>query len=292
MLDLLIFLFHFFRFLFFIHSFNHSLIPSMGIVFDIKRFAVHDGPGIRTTVFFKGCPLRCIWCHNPESFELQPFCSPKNERMGTRTFVREEWIGKPYAVIELLEVLMRDQIFWDESGGGVTLSGGEPFMQFGFMNELIENLNRKGVHVAVDTTGHTRSDYIAEVANGVHLFLYDIKTLDDNLHRATTGVSNRLILKNLDLLLDRRAKVRIRIPVITGINFNAANRDSFVHYLSERKDGIAGVDLLPFHAIAFGKYERFHLENKMKGVPSLKVAELTDWKDAFENAGLKTTLGG
>jgi len=161
-----------------------------GIIFDIKRFAVHDGPGIRTTFFLKGCPLNCWWCHNPESISKGIFFDKKQNVA----------IGKKYSVQDILIEAEKDRIFFDESDGGITLSGGEPLLQYEFTLEIVKELHQAGFHVSLDTTGYTSEKRISEIAEYVDLFLFDLKHLNDSLHKKFTGVSNIQILNNLRLL--------------------------------------------------------------------------------------------
>ena len=172
-----------------------------GLIFDIKRFSVNDGPGIRTTVFFKGCPLKCLWCHNPEgrSGNVQDVIS--SHMIGNKTFACSESIGREITINEVIDEIEKDRVFYEESNGGVTLSGGEPFFQFEFLAEILKNLKNKNLHIALDTTGYTNNENIIKIKEYVDIFLYDIKLMDDDLHIKYTGVSNNIILKNLKYLI-------------------------------------------------------------------------------------------
>lgn len=262
----------------------------MGIVFDIKRFAVHDGPGIRTTVHMKGCPLRCEWCHNPEGIDPRPLTTLKKIKLGHNTFEQNEVIGCSYSADELLAELLKDRLFWEESGGGVTFSGGEPLLQFDFMIQLLPALKKLGIHIAVDTTCFVTNERLKQIAPYVDLFLVDLKIIDEELHKAYTGISNQLILANIDWLLNESKKVRIRIPVIPNRNYNDESLNAFLSFLKNKR--IESIDLLPFHAIASAKYERFGMLNKMSNTPSLKKEALNEWKGKFEQANFRVTIGG
>jgi len=264
----------------------------MGIVFDIKRFAVHDGPGIRTTVFLKGCPLSCHWCHNPESMSEAICTVTKTVRIGDKTFNEDETVGREMSVEEVLTELQKEQIFMDESGGGVTFSGGEPLQQAEFLFEMLAACKKKEMHTAVDTSGFARWEVLEKVAIHTDLFLYDLKLMDDNLHKTYTGVSNKLILENLSRLLDLGKKVRIRIPMIPGITITENNINESIVFLSKLNFSIEGVDLLPFHNTAAHKYDRFGIKNEFVNLKSVSKNELIDVKKNFENAGFEVKIGG
>jgi pyruvate formate lyase activating enzyme len=260
-----------------------------GIVFDIKRFAVHDGPGIRTTVHFKGCPLQCLWCHNPEGIDPAPLTYTREVRVADRLFLREETIGTYYTVEKLLKELLKDRMFWDESDGGVTFSGGEPLMQFPFVLELAQQLKKQSIHVAIDTCGLIQTEKLQAIAPFVDLFLFDLKAIESGEHKAFTGSDNQLILKNLGELIENGHKVNIRIPVVPGRNFDDKHFIEFLQFLNGKK--VEQISLLPFHAIASGKYERFSMHNSMKNVPSIPKEALHDWKNQLELAGFAVAIG-
>lgn len=261
-----------------------------GIVFDIKRFAVHDGPGIRTTVHMKGCPLKCIWCHNPESIDPNPVMVTKIAKMGDLSFKQEELVGETYEAGDLLELLMKDQVFWEESEGGVTFSGGEPFLQFPFLKEMIVRLKERGVHICIDTCGVVSREKLNEIAPLVDLFLFDLKAIDSEQHRDFTGADNQLILDNMNWLINHKYKVRVRIPVIPTKNFEDRVLDDYLEFLESKN--VEGVDLLPYHAIASAKYKRFEIPNEMKKVQTLEKEELKSWQEKLEAAGFSVSIGG
>lgn len=240
---------------------------------DIKRFAVHDGPGIRTTVFFKGCPLKCRWCHNPESISFQPQTAfYQNKCIGCEecrkeTFQLENCLGearvlygKETTLEALLPQLLEDQAFYASSGGGVTLSGGECLCQADFCAALLRVLKERGIHTAVDTCGFISKEAIHKVLPFTDLFLYDIKAIDEAVHLRCTGQSNRLILENLKDLDRHEKPIEIRIPFVP--NFNDGEIPKISAFLKDFKN-ITAVKILPYHNYASGKYEALSMENTL-----------------------------
>jgi pyruvate formate lyase activating enzyme len=228
-----------------------------GTIFDIKRFAIHDGPGIRTTVFLKGCPLDCWWCHNPEGRQAGP------ETVGG-TAESEDLVdvGREMTVAEVMDEVAKDILFYDESGGGVTFSGGEPLWQADFLVALLTDCRRRGVHTTLDTTGYGAPQTIARVAPLADLFLYDLKLMDDNDHRTYTGVSNAGILKNLRTIVAAGRRVVIRFPVIPGINEGPDNLKRVAAFLEDLN--LKRIDLLPYHRIHRRKYARLGCTERLK----------------------------
>jgi len=276
-----------------------------GLIFDIHRFTVHDGPGIRTTVFFKGCPMRCWWCHNPESQDFKPETSIRNLILSGKKFRRSETTGKLMTAGEVFHEIERDRIFYDESGGGVTFSGGEPLMQKAFLLELLKMCRKADIHTSLDTSGYASNDEIRHIAKWTDLFLYDIKLMDDALHRKYTGVSNRPVLKNLQYLIKSGNKVILRFPVIPGITDTPENirlLKDFITTLqrelpSDRSghqypDSPLEIDLLPYHSTGKGKYSRFNKPYKLQALPSLTVAGSEPIKNEFETLGIRVKTGG
>ncbi len=258
-----------------------------GVVFDIKRFAVHDGPGIRTAVYFSGCPLRCAWCHNPEGLALQPD-APKADLEAQG--VTRGFSGK-VTVAAVMAELERDRVYYEQSGGGITLSGGEPLMQPDFLQALLRACRAQGWHTALDTCGHAPAAVVRSVLPLVDLFLYDLKLLDDAEHEAHTGVSNALILANLRMLLAAGAAVQVRLPVVPGYTDTPANVDALVRLLAELP-GCRGIGLLPYHRAATAKYERLGLPYRLAGVPPPTAARLGELRKRFEAHGLSVRVGG
>jgi len=263
-----------------------------GIIFDIKRFAVHDGPGIRTTVFMKGCPLSCQWCHNPESMNPAICTVAKTVRIGEKTFTEDKTVGREMTVAKVMTELRKEKIFMEESGGGVTFSGGEPLLQPEFLVEMLVACHSEGMHTAVDTCGFANPEVLEKVACHTDLFLFDLKLMDADLHKIYTGVPNQLILDNLTRLVDMSKKVRIRIPLIPGLTFTMNNIRQIIVFLTNQNSSVEGVDLLPYHNTALHKYERFGIENHLKELKSVSKAELSDVQHLFEEAGFKVKIGG
>ncbi len=263
-----------------------------GTIFDIKRFAVHDGPGIRTTVFFKGCPLNCQWCHNPESIDRHPVCIQKTSRLNGREFVNDEMIGYEISPDALFDELKKEQVFMEESSGGVTFSGGEPLLQHEFLFKMLQLCKARGMHTAVDTTLFSSWEIVARMAEATDLFLVDLKLIDDQKHQFYTGVSNAAILKNIRKLVSGNVPVRIRIPMIPEVTTSPENIALSIAFLGELKGRVEAVDLLPFHNTANEKYKRVHLENQFSGKHSMKKEELTTIKNQFEAAGFAVKIGG
>lgn len=264
-----------------------------GLIFDIKRYAVHDGPGIRTTIFLKGCPLKCWWCHNPESQSTKPEIYTKIEKIGSTEFKKEETIGRYYTTEEIKSILEKESIFMEESGGGVTFSGGEPFMQTEFLLDLLKLSKEMGLHTAIDTTGFTTIENLNKVIPYTNLFLYDIKHLDDTIHKEYTGVGNLQILNNLKHVLHSGKEVILRIPIIPGVN------DSIDHLkeLSALIEGLKApnlkeINILPYHKIGASKYDRFHLKFNKNKFDEPNKESLNYIVEQFEKSNLKVKIGG
>lgn len=265
-----------------------------GIIFNIQRFAIHDGPGIRTTVFFKGCPLRCWWCHNPESHKILPekFDGCNLRRGFDQSFtMNKDEVGKEISADELMIEIVKDRLFFEESGGGVTFSGGEPLMQSEFLTVLLKECKSLGIHSAVDTSGFTSEDILNQVAPNVDLFLLDLKLMNDDVHQKYTGVSNQIILKNLIELDQLGKKIIVRIPIvpeITDTNENLFAIRGFISYLSN----VIEVDLLPYHRAGEGKYIKYERENKMGDTLSPERKNLENIRDFFSESKYKVKIGG
>jgi len=267
-----------------------------GEIFDIKKFAIHDGPGIRTTVFFKGCPLSCWWCHNPESVSQTTHRIYRPERcIGCKACLsaclngalvesqkKMQWIaancvycrsceqacpseavafiGKTMSVDDVMAEISKDAVFYDESRGGVTISGGEPLLQTSFLLALLDACGDLNLHRAVDTCGYADTETLLKVASRTELFLFDLKHMDPDKHRRYTGVSNQIILKNLKNLSQYGARIVIRVPVIPGINSDDENIDRTGSFISSLP-GVGRVDILPYHVSAKTKYKNIGVKN-------------------------------
>lgn len=263
-----------------------------GVIFDVKRYAVHDGPGIRTTVFLKGCPLRCWWCHNPESLKKSVQSITRTVKLDGKTFDVKEQIGREILVEELMTEVLKDSMFYEESGGGVTFSGGEPFMQPDFLAAATKACHDQGLHVAVDTSGVVAHEHLVKVIDNVDLFLYDIKHLNDEKHRNYTGVSNKQVLDNLAFILENGKRVIIRYPVIPGLNDESSQLKALEMLLEVYRGRLNELHLLPYHNIARGKYERLDLPFQMDDTSSLSKADLEPLKERFIKSGVKVKIGG
>lgn len=265
---------------------------STGVIFDIKKYAIHDGPGIRTTVFLKGCPLNCWWCHNPESQKVDP-----EEILVRRKVANEEYeeknelIGRKISPFELMKEIEKDLLFYDESGGGVTFSGGEPFMQTEFLHEMLKKCRAKDIHTAVDTSGHTSFSNIERVIGHVNLFLYDLKVMDENLHVKYTGVTNRIIHNNIKALAKLTSKFRIRIPLIPGVTDTKSNLEKVSQFLTTL-DNVPQIDVLPYNEICEGKYERFQQKYELGKLEVQNNEKLEDISKFLVKEGFKVKLRG
>jgi pyruvate formate lyase activating enzyme len=263
-----------------------------GIIYDIKRFAVHDGPGIRTTVFLKGCSLRCRWCHNPESINPIPFSVRKVLTLNGQRFNREETIGYEISTDKLFAELEKERIFMDESEGGVTFSGGEPLLQHDFLIEILRICKKNGMHTAVDTSLYATWEKIKAVSTFTDLFLVDIKLMDSTIHQQYTGVSNELIFDNIRILASTDAPIIIRIPVIPKVTDSNENTMQTISFLKSLNGKIREVHLLPFHNTAKGKYVRVSKDNPFGNVKSLQKEEIKEIEKQFLTAGFIVKIGG
>ena len=300
-----------------------------GIIFDIKRFAIHDGPGVRTTVFMKGCPLRCWWCHNPEGqltgFEImymeykcihchtcQMVCPEKIiyfDKKEQQHFDREKctscgictdncptgalkFVGRRITVDKLLEELERDFTLFDSSGGGVTFSGGEPLMQPIFLKESLIRLREMHIHTALDTSGYASRDVFRAIIPYTNLFLYDIKLFDEREHIRYTGVPNTIIKENLKFLVEnnRGKDIILRFAVIPAITDTDKNINDWISFIKQL-DGIEEIDLLPYHDVG-EKFRRLGKEYKMPVHEAPSDEKLKEIKEKFEDIGLYVKIGG
>ena len=250
-------------------------------IFDIERNSYVDGPGIRTTVFFKGCNLKCMWCHNPESQSLKKeILFYKNKCTGcgrcdglsvdNENFMcfndAKEICGKDYTIDEVFKEIIKDKSYYENSGGGVTFSGGECMMQADFLLEILKKCKEDDIHTAVDTAGNIKWEVFEKIIPYTDLFLYDIKVMDNEKHKKYTGVENDLILENLKKLLKLNLPVWIRIPVIPSVN--DSNDDMMkIKSFFEENGYPEKIELLPYHAMGEHKYEALGIELKHFDVP-------------------------
>lgn len=300
-----------------------------GFIFDVKRFAVHDGPGIRTTIFFKGCPLHCLWCHNPESidrglelmarsarcsrcYSCVRVCPKKAISPGpengpvvvnrakcdlcgkcAETCVSEalEIVGRRVTVADLADEAVRDRLFFDQSGGGVTLSGGEPLAQPAFAIALLEELRARGIRTALDTSGLANGDVLLRASAAADLILYDLKIMDDAAHRRWTGVSNALIFDNLRHLSALGTPVWIRIPLMAGVNDGDENIAASIAFL-KTLPAVRRVDLLKYHKGGQEKYKNLDQMSAFRIFEPPSEDRMETIRRAFAEAGFNVSLGG
>lgn len=299
-----------------------------GLIFDIKRYAIHDGPGIRTTVFFKGCPLRCQWCHNPEGQESTPEIMVRSERCAEEcqdcvsqcpqgaiskdgevilvdqtkcdfcakcrevcVYEAVDIIGREVEVRDVIDEIEKDRIFFDESGGGISFSGGEPLMQLDFLGALLVEVKKKEIRITVDTCGYAPFDALDSIRENVDLFLYDIKIMDDKKHKEYTGMSNQIIIENLRKLSEKGSSIAIRIPIIPGVNDDEENIQSIAKFLL-LLDNIKHINLLPFHRGGIEKYKRLGKKIQAKAVPPPSNEKIEGIKKMLEDSGFLVKTGG
>jgi pyruvate formate lyase activating enzyme len=281
-----------------------------GVVFDIQRFALHDGPGIRTTVFLKGCPLQCLWCHNPESQAFSPQLAYDSARcrtcpacvealvcgvhaldagpLGDAAALRPEVcleacphgaltvIGREMTVDEVMAEVLRDAPYYRRSEGGLTLSGGEPLAQPSFALALLEAAKAHGLRTCLDTSGAVAHRWIVAAAEVTDLFLYDFKATDPAEHRRLTGASNALVLDNLDDLYRRGARIVLRCPLVPGVN-DTLEHLAGIAALAARYPALEGVEILPYHDLGRDKAARIGRAYALPGVPTADEATTAGW---------------
>jgi len=297
------------------------------MIFDIVRYSTHDGPGIRTTVFLKGCPLDCWWCHNPEGQSPAPQLVVRPDRcihcLSCLTACRNQAVvlvdgnpitmpdkcrlvgncvrtcqsgareiaGSRITVPDLLEEIEKDTVFYDESGGGVTFSGGEPFMQPIFLKALLRFCKEKRIHTAVETCGFVDSATLLSASPYVDLYLYDLKVADDEKHRRFTGVSNKLILENLRNLSRSLSHIAVRFPVIPGVNDSDEDVSRIGEFVSSLRN-VEEVDILPYHKLGIEKYNRLGMRYRMAEMRQPTPGEVTRITGRLRSFGLTVKVGG
>jgi pyruvate formate lyase activating enzyme len=299
-----------------------------GLIFDVNRYAINDGPGIRVTFFLKGCPLKCSWCHNPEGIspDVQKMynatkcigcntcvescpenaCTPSPEGIVTDYNLctscgicaevcptnATEMSGKLTTVDEIVTIVEKERIFFDQSGGGVTFSGGEPLMQADFLITLLDELGRRSIHRTVDTTGFAKNKVLLEVAKRTDHFLYDLKMMDPERHKKWTGVDNRIILENLQLLAATGATITIRIPLVKGVNDDDENIEKTALFVANLAGEKKNINILPYHNIAAGKHDRLGGSYDDSDMSEPESDELDQIIAKFAQFDIKATIGG
>jgi pyruvate formate lyase activating enzyme len=264
-----------------------------GIIFSVKRYSIHDGPGIRVTFFMKGCPLSCWWCHNPEGISPQPEEIEKLTKVGDREFRKSEIVGKSYPVEEILNIAEKERVFMEKSNGGVTFSGGEPMMQAEFLIEALKGCRERGFHTAVDTSGYCPAQTLEKIIPFTNLFLFDLKHPDNVRHLEYTGVTNENIIRNFKLILKSKADLMIRIPVIPGFNDSEDDMSEFKRFIHENKnENIKMINLLSYHKIGSSKYKRFNRPYKMGSAMEPSAEKMEELKKYFAEEGIKVKIGG
>lgn len=263
-----------------------------GLIFDIRRYAVHDGPGIRTTVFFKGCPLHCLWCHNPEGISAEVAQVMRQRQLNGQIRSFSEKVGRWMSAEEVMDELIRDRMFYEESGGGVTFSGGEPLAQPGFLMDLLRKARQVGLHTAVDTSGYAPAGDFEAMATMAHCLLFDLKIIDNDKHLEYVGVDNGQILENLKAVPAPGPELYIRIPVIPGVNANIKEMEAIRDVLISTAAPVKRVDLLPYHKLGRHKYESLgmHWPGHFGEAPGKQSMDA--FVKVFTVAGFTTKTGG
>jgi pyruvate formate lyase activating enzyme len=298
------------------------------LIFDVKRYAINDGPGVRITIFLKGCSMTCDWCHNPESQSaytqkmyseqkcigcqecvkacLQNACTLTANGIitdsqacilcGTCAEVcpakATEMSGEEMSVERIMEMIKKETIFMDQSEGGVTFSGGEPLLHHEFLLELLKECGKEGIHRCVDTTGFATTEVLMKIARNTEYFLYDLKMMDSVKHKQYTGVPNEVILKNLKLLAASGAEINIRIPLIHGVNDDEENIQQSAAFIASLKGEKKQVNILPYHNIASTKYKKLG-QMYNPGIMAQPDEDRQQYVlDVFKSYGLRAMVGG
>jgi len=301
---------------------------SESLIFDIKRFAINDGPGIRIVIFFKGCNLHCAWCHNPESisakaekmyapakcikcgtcFESCPesaitltpegiitdseFCKMCGKCAEVCPTKAIELSGKVMSVNDIMDIIEKERIFFDQSGGGVTFSGGEPLVHIKMLTELLAECRKRGIHTAIDTAGNVSTGIILELAGKADLFLYDLKMMDSIIHKNWTGSGNERILHNLRAIAETGIQIIIRIPLIGGVNDTDENIELTAKFISNLAGHKKEVHLLPYHSIAQNKYTKLGKSDDFEKLQEPDKKTLNKAIEKFGEFGIRASIGG
>jgi len=263
-----------------------------GLIFDIKRFSVNDGPGIRTTVFFKGCPLACWWCHNPEGRSYVSEQITITHKLNGKEFYHQEKVGRLVTMEEVLIEIGKETIFYETSGGGVTFSGGEPLLQPEFLKCLAEECRLRSIHTCLDTSGYCDPVLFKEFIPKFDLFLFDIKILDPDKHVQYVGFPNDEILANLQQLDHSGSNYIIRVPVIPGVNDDMESIDNLKNYLQTLANPRKEIHFLPYHPLAKHKLKSLDMADKMGNAIQVNESELNKLALEFEQSGYTVKIGG
>jgi pyruvate formate lyase activating enzyme len=240
----------------------------------------------------KGCPMACWWCHNPESRSTYCESFTETHKLDGREFHREEKIGREIEARELLEQLEKDLVFMNESGGGVTFSGGEPLYQPGFLEEILSECRSRSIQTAIDTSGYAAREVLERLLPFTNLFLYDLKHMNDQLHSDYTGVSNTLILDNLKFIATAGKRIWIRLPIIENVNDQPENIQAISSFLQSLPGPVENINMLPYHTIGRSKYNKFGKANKMGEMGNYPLDKSEKIMKFFMNAGFKVKIGG
>jgi len=265
-----------------------------GTIFDIKKYSIHDGPGIRTTIFFKGCPLRCWWCQNPESQNMKPDIVPagiSKRKFHIQYRKDKELIGMEMTAEEVMSELRKDIIFYDESEGGVTFSGGEPLFQPDFLHQLLIECKNEDMHTAVDTCGYASRKDLERIMPLTDVFLFDLKLMDDQEHKRYTGVRFQPIKDNLIFLSKQNCAINIRIPIVPDITDTTINLEQMIHFISQCEN-IIKVSILPLNHLGDKKYNDLGRQNTLKNTPPPSDERMEEIQQQFQDSGFITEIGG
>jgi len=297
-----------------------------GLIVDINRFSLNDGPGIRTTLFLKGCPLRCRWCHNPESLEPKPQLSFNREKCRncfkcveacpsnahkiiynkhliefSNCELHNECVrvcpnealsikGEEKTVDEIMDIVLRDKDYYNNSGGGLTISGGEPMMQFEFTKQILKITKENSIHTCIETCGQSQTDKYLDILEYVDLFLYDFKETDPIKHKEYTGVTNRLILQNLSALYKAGANIILRCPLIPGINDSDEHLIGIVN-IYKQFPALAGIEIMPYHNLGNDKAKNIGSEDKFIFLENTSDEKKSEWINKLNSFGCTAKLG-
>ncbi|MCP4722223.1 MAG: glycyl-radical enzyme activating protein [Desulfobacteraceae bacterium] len=262
-------------------------------IFKIQRYSIHDGPGIRTTLFFQGCPLSCLWCHNPESQATGIVPGAETFEAGVSGPGKFAWATQETGelVESLVHEIEKDNIFYDESGGGVTFSGGEPLSRPELLLPLIKACREREIHTCLDTSGFAPFEILKAAATRVDLVLFDVKIMDDMDHQTFTGKSVGQIMENLKRLSRLKLNLKLRFPLIPTITDTRKNIGQMIEFLT-KETIYRDIHILPFHTFGEGKYERLKMKNELKHISPPTKERVEEVRQIFESVGFTTTIGG